>query len=131
VIWHWIWSTLLQISKIRRLVVICFLITTVQMHKTLSFCRYYFYNIVQQKSQLPSNKIGYVFRRVSFANPRGRAFRSSGSWYCRPEDAEVLFVRRLGEHCVPDGIHQRSHENSHIADHQGSDFGVVYGQRTR
>jgi len=56
--------------------------------KFLSICLTY-----PLKVNLIRNKITYIFNRVSFANPRRRAFWSSGSWYRRFEDAEVLFVR--------------------------------------
>lgn len=69
---------------------IFFLISIFLIHILLNLLIFLQYPL---KANLISNKTAYIIHRVSSANPRGRAFRSSGSWYCRFEDAEVLFVR--------------------------------------
>lgn len=71
-----------------------------------------------------------ILYRVPSANPGRCAFRSRGRRDRRAEDAQVLPVRGLSEHRVPDGVHQRGDENPHLADHQGPDIGLVHGQGT-
>lgn len=71
---------------------------------------------------------GSVYRSASPDSNRYTQ-RCRGRRYRRPQDAQVLSLRRLGQHGLEDGGDQRGYADPHIPIDQGAALAVVQGHR--
>lgn len=69
--------------------------------------------------------------RIPSINPSGRSLRCSSCWYRRFEDASLLPVWRLSEHCFENGVNFGSNEDTYLSDDTRIIVPILYGYRER